>query len=64
MGKEFGHVQSNEFLAYAKRSASLASAAETNEHREMLSEIAKAWMRLAMAESDVARQAELSFYAN
>ena len=51
--------KASEFLAYAKRSESLASAAETNEHREMLSEIAKAWMRLAMAESDVARQAAL-----
>jgi hypothetical protein len=51
--------KASEFLTYAKRSESLASIAETSEHREILSEIAKAWMRLARAESDVARQAAL-----
>jgi hypothetical protein len=51
--------KANDFLTYAKRSEFLASTAKTSEHREILSEIAKAWMRLALAESDVARQAAL-----
>ena len=51
--------KANDFRTYAKRSKFLASIAATSEHREILSEIAKAWMRLARAESDVARQAAL-----
>jgi hypothetical protein len=51
--------KASDFLTYAKRSEFLASTAKTSEHREILSEIAKAWMRLALAESDVARQAAL-----
>jgi ferric-dicitrate binding protein FerR (iron transport regulator) len=51
--------KASEFLTYAKRSEFLASAAKTTEHREVLSEIAKAWKRLALAENDVAKQAAI-----
>jgi hypothetical protein len=51
--------KADDFRAYAKRSKFLASTAETSEHRQILSEIAKAWMRLARAENDVAKQAAL-----
>jgi hypothetical protein len=52
--------KTNEYLGYARRCELLASRAD-GDHREMLVEMAQAWTRISLVESDFERQAAADY---
>jgi hypothetical protein len=54
---------SREYWENARECARWAAEAETKEDHDVLLEMAKAWMSIALVESDVARQSTVDTFA-